>query len=207
MSAIRILIVEDEPLIAAEVEACLSQADYQVCGKAYDRATAKAMLRSQQPDVVILDINLEGGLEGIELAAQIHRDNHIPFLFLTSYASPDVLDAAKVTEPAGFIVKPFTEKGLLASLEVAIYNFAQRRKTSLPTLQRETINQRLLSPLTQREFDLLALLWEGYTNHQMAERLYVSINTVKTHLKNCYLKLEVNNRTAAIVKAQELMGQ
>ncbi len=207
MSAIRILIVEDEPLIAAEVAACLGQADYEVCGKAYSLATARALLDSRQPDAVILDINLEGGMEGIELAAYIHQHCHIPFLFLTAYASPEVLDAAKVTEPAGFIVKPFTEKGLLASLEVGLYNYAQRRKTSLPPLYPEAINRHLRAPLTRREFDLLALLWEGYTNQQMAERLFVSVNTVKTHLKNLYLKLEVNSRTAAIARAQALMAR
>lgn len=207
MSAIRILIVEDEPLIAAEIASCLNQIDYLVCGKAYNLATARAMLESLQPDAVIVDINLEGGQEGIELAAHIHEQYHIPFIFLSSYADRPTLEAAKVCEPAGYIVKPFTEKGLLASLEIALYNFAQRRKNQLPSLQLDHLNRNLLTPLTQREFDLLGLIWEGYTNQQMAEKLFVSVNTVKTHLKNLYLKLDVNSRTGAIAHAQELMGR
>ena len=207
MSAIRILIVEDEPLIAAEIASCLNQIDYSVCGKAYNLETAKAMLESLQPDAVIVDINLEGGQEGIELAAHIHEQYHIPFIFLSSYADRPTLEAAKVCEPAGYIVKPFTEKGLLASLEIALYNFAQRQKNRLPALQLDHLNRNLLTPLTQREFDLLGLIWEGYTNQQMAEKLFVSVNTVKTHLKNLYLKLDVNSRTGAIAHAQELMGR
>ncbi len=207
MSEIRILIVEDEPLIAAEIAASLNQIDYQVSGKAYDVKTAKALLKEHTPDAVLLDINLAGGREGIELARHIQQEYQIPFIFLSSYADRSTLDAAKVTEPAGYIVKPFTEKSLLAGLEIALYNYSQQRNTGQAALKLETLNLALPSPLTSREFTLLNLLREGYTNHQMAEKLFLSVNTIKTHLKNLYSKLDVNTRTAAVARAQEIMAR
>lgn len=204
MSEIRILIVEDEPVIAAEIAACLDQLDYCVSGKAYTLPAALDQLKNNPPDTVLLDINLGEGREGIEIARQINRDYHLPFLFLTSYADRATLEAAKRTAPAGYIVKPFTEKDLLAGIEIALYNYAQRQKSGLPALDRAALNRRLLAPLTDREFELLQLLREGYTNQQLAEKSFVSVNTVKTHLKNLYLKLDARTRTEAIRRAQLL---
>ena len=158
MSEIRILIVEDDPVIAAEIEACLNQLDYRVSGKAYTPRAALDRMQSDPPDAVLLDINLAGGQEGIGIAEMINREYHLPFLFLTSYADRATLEAAKHTRPAGYIVKPFTEKDLLAGIEIALYNHAQQQKQAFPDLELQAINQGLLSPLTQREFDLLLLL-------------------------------------------------
>jgi DNA-binding NarL/FixJ family response regulator len=203
---IRILIVEDDPLIAAEIAACLDEIDYAVSGRAADRATAIQQLERNPPDAVLLDINLEGGAEGIELADIINRRYRLPIIFLTSYADKGTLDAAKKTEPAGYIVKPFTEKDLRAGLEIALYNFSQKRNRAAPALQLDKINRTLRTPLTRREFELLVMLKEGLTNRQMAEALFVSANTVKTHLKNLFLKLDVASRTAAVARAGEMMG-
>ena len=204
MSEIRILIVEDEPVIAAEIAACLDQLDYCVSGKAYTLPAALDQLKNNPPDAVLLDINLGEGQEGIEIAGRINREHHLPFLFLTSYAVRATLEAAKRTGPAGYIVKPFTEKDLLAGIEIALYNYAQLQNARRPDLDRATLDRRLLSPLTDREFELLQLLREGYTNRQMAEKSFVSVNTVKTHLKNLYLKLDARTRTEAIRRAQLL---
>jgi DNA-binding NarL/FixJ family response regulator len=204
---IRILIVEDDPLIAAEIADCLDELDYSVSGKAADRAAAIQQLERNPPDAVLLDINLEGGAEGIELADIINRRYRLPIIFLTSYADKGTLDAAKKTEPAGYIVKPFTEKDLLAGLEIALYNFSQKLHRAAPPLQLDKLNRALPTALTRREFELLVMLKEGRTNRQMAERLFVSANTVKTHLKNLFLKLDVASRTAAVARAGEVIEQ
>lgn len=204
MSEIRILIVEDDPLIAAEICSCLNQIDYLVSGKAYNQADALRQLAQNTPDAVLLDINLEGGTEGITIGEHINQGYQLPIIFLTSYADRATLDKAKLLRPSGYIVKPFTERDLLAGLEIALYNFGQERRIKFPVHELSMINAKLLSPLTQREYDLLQLLWEGLTNQQMAERLFVSVNTVKTHLKNLFLKLNVKTRTAVIRRVQEL---
>jgi ATP/maltotriose-dependent transcriptional regulator MalT len=85
-----------------------------------------------------------------------------------------------------------------------LYNFAQKNARTQPPLQLEKINRTLPTPLTAREFELLCLLREGVSNREMGLRLFVSENTVKTHLKNLFLKLDVATRTAAVGRAQAL---
>jgi len=102
--------------------------------------------------------------------------------------------------PAGYIVKPFDENDLLAGLEIALYNHASRQTALQPNLSFTLINKNCSQPLSEREFDVLQCIYEGKTNQQMADQLYVSINTIKTHIGNIYLKLDVPSRTAAIAK-------
>ena len=111
---LKILIVEDEPLVAEHISTYLNNADFTVCGIAHDDEEARHCLRTQLPDAVILDINLDGNVDGIQLAEFINKQYHLPFLFLTSYADRDTLERAKKVEPWGYIVKPFNEKTLQA---------------------------------------------------------------------------------------------
>ena len=72
-------------------------------------------------------------------------------------------------------------------------------------LRHRIINRHLITPLSEREFEIVQLIYEGVSNNQIAERIFVSVNTVKTHLKNIYMKLEANTRYGAIVRLRELM--
>jgi ATP/maltotriose-dependent transcriptional regulator MalT len=103
------------------------------------------------------------------------------------------------------VVKPFNEKSLVATLEIAISNFAQRSNQQIPSISFEKINKHLISPVSEREFDVLQLIYEGKPNRQIAEALYVSANTVKKHINNAYIKLDVNSRSTAIARLRELM--
>ena len=116
MSGIRVLIVEDEPLIAKNIGMYLNNHDYEVAGIAYDPEEAFFQLKKNQPDLAILDINLESDKTGIDIADYINRNNFIPFIYLTSYSDKETLEKAKQTNPSGFIVKPFNEKTLYASI-------------------------------------------------------------------------------------------
>ena len=205
MSDIRVLIVEDEPLIAADIAMCLKKNDYLVTGISYTKEQAEKELYENLPDIVMLDINLKNGDEGIELAATINKEYKIPFIFLTSYSDRQTLQAAKTTEPSGYVVKPFSCGGLYASLEVAMYNYVQHHKISFPELNLSIINTHLDSTLSEREFEVLQLIYEGYTNQQIAEKIFVSINTIKKHINNTYLKLDAATRTNAIARLRELM--
>ena len=205
MSELKILIVEDEPIIAENIAMYLDNHDFKVSGIAYDDEEAKNQLSRNLPDAVILDINLDSGTDGIDIADYINRHFQIPFLFLTSYADKETIERAKKVEPSGYIVKPFNEKTLLASLEIAISNFAQRSNQHLPTLNLEKINRTLPSAISEREFDVLKLIYEGKTNQQIANEIFVSVNTVKKHVNNSYLKLDANSRGTAIARLRELM--
>lgn len=205
MSEFKILIVEDEPIIARNIAVYLNNNDFVVSGIAYDDEEAIVQLKENTPDAVLLDINLDCETDGIEIAEYINRRVNIPFLFLTSYADKETLERAKKTEPSGYVVKPFNEKALLASLEIAISNFAKRSNQQIPFIHIEKINSHLPSPVSEREFNVLQCIYEGKPNRQIAETLFVSYNTIKKHINNAYLKLDVNSRSTAIVRLRELM--
>jgi DNA-binding NarL/FixJ family response regulator len=205
MSEFRILIVEDEAIIAQHIAVYLNTNDFMVSGIAYDDEEAMLQLRNNTPDAVILDINLDSASDGIEIAEYINKNMRIPFLFLTSHADKDTLERAKKVEPWGYVVKPFNEKTLVATLEIALSNFAQRSNQQIPGIIFEKINKHLINPVTDREFDVLQHIYDGKPNRQIAEALFVSMNTVKKHINNTYIKLDVNSRSTAIVRLRELM--
>lgn len=102
-------------------------------------------------------------------------------------------------------VKPFNEKTLQASLEMAISNFANRSNQHHPQLRLEKINKHVSTPLTEREFEVLQLIYEGKTNQQIATAIYVSVNTIKKHINNSYLKIDAMSRASAITRLRKLM--
>ncbi|MBL7814048.1 MAG: response regulator transcription factor [Saprospiraceae bacterium] len=205
MTEFKILIVEDEPIIAENIAVYLNNADFKVSDIAYDDEDAKVALRKNTPDAVILDINLDSDMDGIQIADFINKHCPMPFLFLTSYADRETLERAKKVEPWGYIVKPFNEKTLQASLEMAISNFANRSNQHHPQLNLEKINKSLLTPLSEREFDVLQLIYEGKTNQQIADAIFVSVNTIKKHINNSYLKIDAASRATAITRLRKLM--
>jgi DNA-binding NarL/FixJ family response regulator len=205
MNDIKVLIIEDEPLIAEDIAACLKRSDYRVSGIVYSAEDALPELARNPPDIAMIDINLNGGQEGIAIACAINERFYIPFIYLTSYSDRKTLEVAKNTGPSGYIVKPFTEAGLCATLEIALHNYAQKNKHQYPDLLLHKINQHLLSALSLREFDVIQLIYEGCSNHQIADKLFVSNNTVKVHIKNAYLKLDAVSRSTVIVRLRELM--
>lgn len=205
MVEVRVLIVEDEPVIAENIAAYLNNSDFMVSGIAYDNEEARKQLVHNTPDAVLMDINLDSEEDGIDLARFINANYKIPVLFLTSYADRDTIDRAKEVEPSAYILKPFGEKALLASLEIAISNFAKRNTKQIPKLSFIKINRHLIAHLSEREFEVLQLIYEGKTNQQIAEKIYISINTIKKHINNAYMKLDVTTRTKAIARLLELM--
>jgi DNA-binding NarL/FixJ family response regulator len=205
MTEIRALIVEDEPLIAENIAAHLLNNGFVVSGTAYDDEEARKQITMNTPDVVLMDINLGSDEDGIDLANFIHKNFDIPILFLTSYADKETINRAKEVEPSAYILKPFTERSLLSSLEIALSNYSRRHFQQLPKLFLGKINKHLASPLSEREFEVLQRIYEGKTNQQIAEDVFISVNTVKKHINSAYLKLDVATRTKAIGRLLELM--
>lgn len=198
MSEIRVLIVEDEVLIAEDIADSLSAIDYKVAGIAYSGAKALELLEKQHPDIVLLDIQIQGEQTGIDLAHIISRDYRIPFVFLTSFADRQTVDQAKKTMPYGYVVKPFSEKELFSSLEVAMYRFSMESRKKVPS--KGKINEMAIMDLTNKEYEILQDLCEGTTNKQLSEKHFISINTVKTHVRKILEKLDVPNRASVIHK-------
>jgi DNA-binding NarL/FixJ family response regulator len=205
VNEVKILIVEDEPIIAEDIGALIERNDFVATAIAYTKKDALHELDTNLPDLVLLDINLNGEMDGLLIAEQIHEQYNIPFIFITSYSDKSTLEKAKYTEPSGYIVKPFNEAGLYSTIEIAMFNHAQKNKLKFPTLSLQTINKNLQEAISEREFTLLELIYDGKTNKQIAEILFISLNTVKKHINNTYLKLDATSRASAIASLRRLM--
>ncbi len=131
MSAVKILIVEDEVVIADHLMDTLEDLGYEVAEPCLTYSSAVASIKAGTPDLAILDIQLSGRKTGIDLAHLINEEYHFPFIFLTSNSDQETLEAAKIVAPAAFLVKPYSKEDLFTAIEVGLYNYAQRRKKAL----------------------------------------------------------------------------
>jgi PAS domain S-box-containing protein len=128
MSKTRILVVEDESIVAKDIQKTLEKLGYEVPATASSAAMAYEKLEAVHPDLVFLDIKLKGEEDGIDIAGHIKERYNIPVIFLTSYVDQETLDRAKVTEPYGYIVKPFNESDLKTTVEMALFKFSRDRE-------------------------------------------------------------------------------
>jgi len=206
MSEISILIVDDEPLIASDIADICKSAGYQVVDIAMSVGQALDNLKNKNIDLILLDINLQDAeADGIDLAKHIVQHSNLPFLFLTSYADKATLDRAKKTNPLGYIVKPFNSNQLISTIEIALHNYSIQQVPK--GLDRAILNKALHSPLTEREWSILNHIFQGRSNSQLAEQEFISINTVKYHIKQLYSKFQVQNRSTLFYKIREIMSQ
>lgn len=121
MSKTNILIVEDESIVAKDIQHSLKKLGYTVVGICSTGEDAIKTAEEVKPDLVLMDIMLKGEMSGIEAAGQIREKFNIPIIYLTAYADESTLSKAKVSEPYGYIIKPFKEIDLHTSIEMAIY--------------------------------------------------------------------------------------
>ena len=128
MGKVRIMIVEDETIVAKNIEERLNRMGYDVCATLTSGERAVKESGSLRPDLILMDIKLQGKLNGIEAAEQIKMRHHIPVVYLTAFADNDTLQQAKTTEPFGYIIKPFDENALYSTIEMALYKYAMEKK-------------------------------------------------------------------------------
>lgn len=117
----RILVVEDEHIVAMGIKKMLKSLGYTVTGVASSGEDAISKAESTFPDVVLMDIMLKGDMDGVEAAREIRERFDVPVVYLTAYSDNKILERAKSTEPFGYIIKPFDEKDLYSSIEVALH--------------------------------------------------------------------------------------
>ena len=132
MASPQIMIVEDEDIIAMDLENKLKGMGYAVAALATSGQEAIRKAAATQPDLVLMDIRLKGAMDGVTAAHQIRSLYDIPVIYLTAHADDYTLHRAKKTEPVGYILKPFEDKELHASIELALHNHrveGQLRKT------------------------------------------------------------------------------
>ena len=128
MSTARILVVEDEIVVAMDIQKALTSLGYPHPDVVFTGSEAVKRAVDTQPDLVLMDIRLKGDMDGIEAAEQIRRCLDIPVVYLTAYADEQTLARAKRTQPYGYILKPFREKDLESSIEVALYKHSMESR-------------------------------------------------------------------------------
>lgn len=128
MAKAQILIVEDENTVTESLQELLKNGGYSVAGVASAGEEAIKKTLKLRPDLVLMDIKLKGDVDGVEAARQIHESLDIPIIFLTGYADNDLLERAKITEPYGYLLKPFVAKELRAIIEMSLYKHKMERK-------------------------------------------------------------------------------
>jgi two-component system, LytTR family, response regulator LytT len=121
MAQTNVLVVEDESIVSKDIQHSLKKLGYNVVGAAATGEQAVKLAVETQPDIILMDIMLKGEMNGIEAATQIRTETNIPVIFLTAYADESTLNKAKVTQPYGYIIKPFKEIDIHTSIEMALY--------------------------------------------------------------------------------------
>lgn len=128
MANASIMVVEDENIVAMDIENSLISLGYQVVGVASTGEDAIDMAGETRPDLVLMDIMLRGEIDGVEAAEQIRRRYNIPVVYLTAYADGNTLQRAKITEPYAYLLKPFEDRQLHITIEMALYKHRMEKK-------------------------------------------------------------------------------
>ena len=139
MSKERIMIVEDESIVAMGIKHKLEELGYNVVGVVATGEKAVETALKIEPDLILMDIVLKGDMDGIDAAQKIHNQLDIPIIYITAYSDEEVLKRARITEPYGYILKPFKKSEVNANIQMAIYKHACDNKKS------EIIRKRVLA--------------------------------------------------------------
>ncbi|MBT9507522.1 response regulator [Rhodoferax sp.] len=140
----RILVVEDEIIVARDIQAQLQTLGYEPVGHAARGLEAIDLAGELRPDLVLMDIQLAGTMDGIAAAQAIRTQFALPVVFLTAFAADDTLARVKLTEPFGYVLKPFTERELRTVLEMALYKHKAEAALRVSTRQLQALSQRVL---------------------------------------------------------------
>jgi len=198
---LKIFIVEDDAIIAQLIEHHLIEFGYHVLDIVHDSERALDKINNLSPDLVLLDINILGSRDGIEVAKVIQSKHNIPYIFLTALSDSSTLERAQELEPIGYVVKPFKESDLRAAITIGLSNYQKKNPDKSETaITRKSLNNIASSPLSDKEYEITMLAAKGFTNNQIANHLFLSVNTIKWHSQKIYSKLGVKNRTELVVQ-------
>jgi DNA-binding NarL/FixJ family response regulator len=203
---IRVVVVDDQEVVRAGFAALLdTQPDITVVGTAADGAEAIAVCREREPDVVVMDVRMPV-MDGIEATRRLAGPR---VLMLTTFDLDEYVYGALAAGASGFLLKDVPAERLFDALRVIAAGEALLAPSITRRLIAEFARQRprprpdSLRELTPRETEVLGLIAEGLSNAEIAQRLVVSDETVKTHVSRVLMKLDLRDRTQAVVVAYE----
>jgi DNA-binding LytR/AlgR family response regulator len=170
-----ILIVEDEPLIADDIAGTLKEKGYGIMGPVDNAEEATNLLSKSKPNLVLLDIQIKGKKDGIQLGTEIRSKYKLPFIYITSFYDRATLDRAKATEPQAYIVKPFDEKDLLINVDMALY---KHRKPPLSS-EKFFVKEKNEMIALQAKDIVYAEAFDNYTKVFTDKQQYIISHTLK----------------------------
>ena len=202
---IRILIVDDHPIVRQGLaELLIPRNGMMVVGEAENGRQAVEMAQQLKPDLILMDMIMPE-LNGAEATALIREiDPGARILFLTSFGNEDILEDALQAGAQGFLLKDSPPDDLLQ----AIRTVYQGQLILPPQLALKLINKpdpegELKADLTDREREVMSAVKRGMSNKEIAEQLNISINTVRSHIRNLLRKLDLTNRTQLAIYAKD----
>ena len=201
MTVISVLLVDDHTVVRSGLKALLgTQGDIAVVGEASSGEDALEAAQELTPDVVLMDLAMGAGMDGIEAIKQLrHRNPKQAVIVFTTYDSDADIVRAVDAGAMGYLLKDAAPEEIFSAVRGAVQG---KSVMSAPVASR--LFQQMRNPddiLTPREAELLSLLTEGLSNRDLGKRLFISEATVKTHLAHIYAKLGVETRAAAIATA------
>jgi DNA-binding NarL/FixJ family response regulator len=210
-NTIRVLIADDHPLFREGMRGRLDQvADVDVVGEASSGDEVVELARELSPEVILMDIKMPG-LNGIEATREILRTNpNVGVLVLTMFEDDDSVFAAMRAGARGYLLKDSGGEGVVhairavASREAVFGPGVAERIMGYFSAPRPAAPQRAFPELTEREAEVLSLVAEGKSNQEISRQLYVSLKTVRNHVSNILLKLQVADRAQAVIRAREV---
>jgi len=184
---IEILLIEDEFIIAKDIKVLLGKNNFAIVDYARNYATALDLFIKNSYDLIISDINLNDKKDGIEIIAEFSKIKKVPVVYLTAYSDLDIVKRAEKTMPFAYILKPYNNNQLKATINLALLNF---NKHSIAVSENKE-NTSKLQLLTIREKEVLVTLASGKITKEIAEALNISNHTVEQHKKNIRKKLNL----------------
>ncbi|MBL4669292.1 MAG: response regulator [Flavobacteriales bacterium] len=193
-TGISVLIVEDEFMTLNNIKESLTEVGYQIAGMAKNAKEAVHILKTEQVDVAILDINIQGDKDGLWLANYINENHQLPFVFLTAYNDEKTVKSAISTQPYGYLIKPFNTIDIYAAIELALKNFekAHQNKKELviePTAKNTPI--KIDDYLFLKESHLYSRIKIKDILHVKAEQKQVVLYTANKKYSLRYTFLEI----------------
>ncbi len=188
-----ILIVDDDRTTASIMQLHLNSFGYHIAGVASSAKEAIQIARDIEPDLVLMDIRLGEGTDGIDAAMAISKHMDVPIIFVTAHSDSDTLRRAKIVNPVGFINKPLRESDLKTTIEFAINAKPKLVKTDIKdtTLDNILIKTYKLTPAEAR---VTKMLMKYPELNSTANALNLALSTVRTHLKHIYRKTNTNSK-------------
>jgi DNA-binding NarL/FixJ family response regulator len=188
-----ILIVDDDRTTASIMQLHLNSFGYNVAGIASSAKEAIAIARDVEPDLVLMDIRLGEGADGIDAALTISKHMDVPIVFVTAHSDSETLRRAKIVNPVGFINKPLRESDLKTTIEFAITQKPKKTEINIKDISLEKVLARTYK-LTPAEIKIVIKLIQYPELNSTANALNLALSTVRTHLKHIYRKTNTNSK-------------